>query len=75
MAQVKSFASKVLWFVLRGAVLGASLGAVFPEEAVRAHCDCHDYGGGSYSCSSGNASSCSPGIQTCDVTCTEAELE
>lgn len=73
MAQVKALGSKVLWLVLRGAVLGASLGAVFPEQAVQAGCDCHDYGLGSYSCSSGNASSCSPGGQVCDVTCAELE--
>ena len=71
MAQMKSLTSKILWFIVRGAVLGASLGAVFPEQSAKAGCDCHDYGSGNYSCSSGNASSCSPGTEICDVTCRE----
>jgi len=60
---------KLVSFAVRGAALGAGLGAAFPMDDVSAACDCHDYGSGTYGCSSGNAASCSAGTEDCDVTC------
>ena len=53
MAQEKALASKILRFIVRGAVLGASLGAIFPLQSAKA-CDCHDWGSGKLSVLVGN---------------------
>jgi hypothetical protein len=65
-----SLGRRLAGLVVRGASLGVILGAAFPEADATAQCDCDDYGSGKFRCPNGNASSCSTGTETCDVTCT-----
>jgi hypothetical protein len=69
MTQARTLIRKVLWVAGRGAALGMSLAAVFPTQALRAECDCRDYGSGHYSCESGSSNKCVAGTEICDVTC------
>lgn len=74
MSQTNSLGRRMLWVVLRGAVLGLSLSAFFPTQATVAGCVCDDWGSGSYRCPSGSSSSCTSGSESCDVDCTEDNL-
>jgi hypothetical protein len=68
MFQAKSLMLKVVWLAARGALLGASLGAVFPTEDTTAECFCDDDGSGELKCTSGSGT-CVAGNQECDAYC------
>ena len=60
----------ILKLGIRGALVGAALAAMAPQEAVIAEgCICSDFGSGSYSCSADHMSCEAGGSETCVIIC------